>query len=454
MNSYLSREEKENFVRATALVALLEVTIDGYSKAKSTDPAFLRYMRTGRTMLAKALTMRADALDPDAKAEFAKQVARLELICVPTPEAKKAHQELIALKTTIPMDIQDFEDWYENVIEGTCKKCLRADFQECKARRVLTKYGVYPIDPEAKTKCQYSYVGTPESDKPVPETEADQVSAGRYNTADVEYQALETKVNEEYLPRIAELEGEVNTLKAKGERDDEAKKILNEANEQLNDQVKAMKAQLHAAAAVPEEETIDKKSGLISVTLGLRDAHKLELDITEPLAAALFSALQRNKDSRGICAAHVNDELIAVDMQDVVTIQASGLKPPQPQQPLRRPAAPAPEYEDDGERERYRVECKCGAEYYCTMNIRNRARCRECKAPVFADRNAEPAKDPMDGVVATLLTNRYWVEKDSSYEEREREFKPSTSRPVDRNLRNISQNHGRNYEDPCNPFEE
>ena len=48
MNSYLSKEEKQHFVRATALVALIEETINGYASAKSTDPGFLKYLRTQR----------------------------------------------------------------------------------------------------------------------------------------------------------------------------------------------------------------------------------------------------------------------------------------------------------------------------------------------------------------------------------------------------------------------
>ena len=95
----------------------------------------------------KALTMRADALDVDAKTEFAKQLSRMELVFVPTLEAKKAYQEVVALKTTLPMELHDFEDWYESVIETTCKRCLREDYADCKTRRVLAKYGVYPIDP-------------------------------------------------------------------------------------------------------------------------------------------------------------------------------------------------------------------------------------------------------------------------------------------------------------------
>ena len=50
----------------------------------------------------------------------------------------------MALKTTMPMETQDFQDWYEAVIETTCKTCQLEDFTTCQIRRVLTKYGVLP----------------------------------------------------------------------------------------------------------------------------------------------------------------------------------------------------------------------------------------------------------------------------------------------------------------------
>lgn len=374
MNPYLSRDEKENFIRATALASMIEDIINDYAGTKSADPDFLKYLRTGRTMIAKALQMRADALDPEAKTEFHKQVSKLELIFVPTLEAKKHYAEIANMRSTLPMELQDFEDWYCGVIDTTCKVCLRKDYPECQIRRVLAKYGVHPIDPGATTKCQYCYVGTPESDKPEWEIEAKTVPVEKYNLAVAEYEALATKV-EDLLEKITQIES------------------------------------LPAPAAPDPTPGEEAKGGLIPVTLGLLSGSKLMLDLPEDFTTHLIDEMHRpSRNSRPFSACHVGGELVAVDMQDVVTIQAPGMEY-RPQRPFG--PRPAGGYEDTGERERYRVECECGAEYFCSMNVgRDYARCRECKGKVYADRQAERIPDPMDGAEGTLLTNRYRVERD------------------------------------------
>lgn len=349
MNSYLSREEREHFVRATALVALLEILINGYASAKSTDPEFLKYLRMGRTLIGKALTLRADALDPEAKAEFHKQVGRLEFICMPKAEAKKAHAELVALKTTIPMEIQDFEDWYEGVVDTTCKTCLKSDYTTCQIRRVLMKYGVYPIDPEAKDKCQYCYVGTAEADKPVPEVGDELVTVQQYNLAVAEYNALDFRVHNEYLPEIEALKQKVNQLE-----------------------------QSAVAAADPQaaaERINSEANGLLSAVIGLANGNRLQLSLSEYMAMNLLFELQ-NSDSaaRAICAQQIKDELLVVDMQEVITIQVKGIEEGEwrrPDTPVLKSAPSLPQSSpfvstqaDNAPPERYRVECKCGAEYF------------------------------------------------------------------------------------------
>ena len=415
MNPYLSRDEKENFIRATALASMIEDIINDYAGTKSADPDFLKYLRMGRTMISKALKMRADALDPEAKTEFHRQVSKLELIFVPTLEAKKHYAEIAAMRSTLPMELQDFEDWYCAVIETTCKTCLKTDYTECQIRRVLAKYGVYPIDPGATNKCQYCYVGTINADKPEEETAADTVPVEKYNLAVAEYEAVSGKVEDlllkisnEYLPKIAELQQKI-------------------------EQLESMPAPAAPDPAQSEEEK--EKGELIPVTLGLTSGNTLALHLPEYMATHLLEEIRKsNRSFRPISACHVGEELVVVDMQDVVTVQAkglppiTGLRPPQPFTPR-----PAREYEaDTGERERYRVECECGAEYFCSMNVgRDYARCRDCKKKVYADRSADRIPDPMDGTEATLLTNRYRVERDEDPGHR-----PATQE----------------YMDPCDPF--
>jgi hypothetical protein len=518
MNAYLSREEKANYIRATALAAQLELTIDSYASAKNTDPEFLKYLRMGRTMLTKALIMRSDALDIDVKNEFAKQVSRLELICAATPEAKKAHKELLELQTTLPMELQDFEDWYESVIETTCKKCLCEDFTECKTRRVLVKYGVYPIDPGAIEKCQYSYIGTAEAEELQPvEDEMVSVPGMVYNAALAMVKAKEDSINDNYVPLIKQLQAEINTAKAQlvdilyfeddrpenpgldelivcvkesfqtcdtqdreqmeeeilslrdqvtdaeskltaaNEAENKIKHIadtalddvlrLTKERDKFQQQVSDLQIQLQTAAAIQEQPKEE-----YPVTIGLASGGEFDYVLPARMTETMIKEIQQPRYSRGTCAQYVAGKLIAIDLQEVVTLhvdklpQVDWLKKKAMDPVVSIPPAPSKE-------ERYRIECSCGAEYFANMyngfqGGRNKGRCRECQNTVFADRQADKVNDPADGVKATLLTNRYFV----SWEPYQvRESTPEKS--VKRDLKNISQNHGREYKDPCQLLE-
>lgn len=455
MNAYLSREEKQNFVRATALVALIEKTIDGYAGAKSTDPAFLKYLRMGRSMVAKALAMRGDALEPEAKEEFAKQVSKLEFICVPRQQAKKEYSEMLALKTVFPMKVQDFEDWYCAVIETTCKTCHQDGYTDCGIRRILNEYGVYPIDPEAKNKCQYGYVGTLEAEE-LQLVAAETVSAEKYNQVVAELKVLEAK-----MKNAAE----------DFQRYEKEREALNSYSHDLEwqcdewqRQVVDLQKQADEAAAAPEIELPGSDNGQLAVSLGMTNGNCLVYDLPEYMTQILVKELhQASRRNRGICASHVDGDLIAVDMSEVVVMRVANApadmwtrtqhqEAPQRLQPEEAPT----EYpEDTGERERYQVECKCGAEYFCTMNVgRTKARCRNCKATVFADRQAERVPDPMDSTAATLLTNRYWVEREAlpSCDPALLGDNPTLAGQPPRELSQGSMYIGRDkrYSDPCN----
>ncbi len=502
MNAYLSREEKENFIRATALAAQLQDTIDGYAKAKSTDPEFLKYLRTGRTMVAKALTMRADALDMDTKTEFAKQLSRMELIFVPTLEAKKAYQEVVALKTTLPMELGDFEDWYESVIETTCKWCRREDYADCKTRRVLAKYGVYPIDPGAEGKCQYSYVGTPEQEDLQP-VAGDTVPAEIYNLA-VSQRAMMEKQLADYrqelidilyfeddrpeYPSMSDLincvrvdlnslqndiEARTNVIKSQTSTIRSHEDVIKDLNFSLDNwskQYAGLEAKLAAAdACIEAMKTADKEQLAYPhkveqerddaqaqiqaaaaaqeapkeeypVSIGLASGGEFEYVLPAGMAEAMIREIQQPRHSRSTCAQYAGGRLVAIDLQEVVALNVDKL--PQGDWVRKKDVAefstPA-----QSELERYRVECKCGSEYFADMNTgRSKAWCRTCKGAVFADRQADKVTDPSDGVEATLLTNLYWVERDP------KPVEPKRDLPTPK----LGQSLGRNYKDPCNPF--
>jgi hypothetical protein len=75
---------------------------------------------------------------------------------------------------------------------------------------------------------------------------------------------------------------------------------------------------------------------------------------------------------------------------------------------------------------------------------RPKARRRDCQSTVFADQNVDKLSDPSDGSNTTLLTNRYFVSREPYHIHEQNQERPSG-----RDLRNISQNHGREYKDPC-----
>lgn len=60
---------------------------------------------------------------------------------------------------------------------------------------MLIKYGVYPIDPGAQGKCQYSYVGTPEAEDLQP-VDAETVPAEVYNLSVAEIARLKDQISE------------------------------------------------------------------------------------------------------------------------------------------------------------------------------------------------------------------------------------------------------------------
>jgi hypothetical protein len=97
-------------------------------------------------------------MDKTAHVKLIEAIQKLQLIFVPTDAARKQFAELAKLKSTVSIDQSDFQDWYEFLIESSCKTCERQDYAECPARRILMKYDVFPYDPGATMRCQYSYV--------------------------------------------------------------------------------------------------------------------------------------------------------------------------------------------------------------------------------------------------------------------------------------------------------
>lgn len=403
MNPYLSRAEKETFVRLTSLAGLQEQIIDTYSNGNNADKEFLKFLRTSKTWLMKALDYRTSFLDGAASVDLAKQVSKLDLIFVPNDVAKREYEKLKEIKSHIHMPIEDFEDWYSEVIEHTCKTCVREDFEQCAMRRVMAKHGVFPANPSATNTCQFSYVDADPADLPEPsqhrQVEEEQTSP-----------KLETKQQERDAATIEE------TLQTEQP---------NSGNDDL-------------------QETV-------SAEITLASGVQIDFYLTPYMAKQLLLGMQSMpKQSRPICASHVGDELIAIDTQDISIFRVQGIGECDLEQgktrnmnPLTSGNVPVSNQNATSskiETAAYKIECKCGAEYVCYLGSdRYKARCRECSAFVFRD---EAIKEPLDdGKEANLMTNRYFVPRDEG-QFNKREIKHQTPK--------LEQGE---YQDPCRIFD-
>lgn len=158
MNHYFSKQERDNFIRLMILEGLLENIIDEYADTKNQDKQFMADIRRARTYTKKALDRRQLFLEPTAKKNFVEAVDRLDVLFVPKREAIKHYQEIAKMQQNIHFFADDFKDWFEFTIEHTCKTCSRQDYENCKGRKVLMTYDMYPWNTGAVGTCQYSYV--------------------------------------------------------------------------------------------------------------------------------------------------------------------------------------------------------------------------------------------------------------------------------------------------------
>lgn len=112
MNPYLSRDEKENLVRLMTLRVQLEKIIELYSGLKNVDKKFFSELRHARTRLEKSAEIRLGYLDNQARENLLISIAKIRIMFMATPEAIKANKEMLQLKSTLPIDVEDFQDWY------------------------------------------------------------------------------------------------------------------------------------------------------------------------------------------------------------------------------------------------------------------------------------------------------------------------------------------------------
>lgn len=222
-------------------------------------------------------------------------------------------------------------------------------------------------------------------------------------------------------------------------------------------EVEALKQRFEMAATIePVSQATTaadhEEKKLLPVTLGLRNGNQIDIELPERVAVSITNEFHRlNRQQRGICASYVGNTMISVDLQEVATMAVAGLNnagwiKSEKEFPIEVRQEPI----KSDERELYKIECRCGAEYTCQMNAgRFKANCRECGVPLFADQAAVKADDA--GFKATLLTNRYYVPVENGRSGYSRtNFSRSTEKTEHYTIHQPSNRD--NYHDPCNPF--
>ena len=158
MNKYFSRAEKANMTRMKLLIQILDGVIKDYEeKMQNVDPEFMKDLRSCKTWGYKAIKRRYDFLDMDAAKDFTRHLTHMDIVFVPNDKAQKYHQVVKDMSGSLVLPMEDFEKLYSGFIPKTCGKCHKKAWKECLIREVFRKYGVEPVNVNAKN-CPYSYL--------------------------------------------------------------------------------------------------------------------------------------------------------------------------------------------------------------------------------------------------------------------------------------------------------
>lgn len=355
--NYLSRNEKNNLVQFVSMQGMIEGTINRYADTPNPNKEFLKNLRASLKYMTKAVKMRTDALDDDAMVGFAKDVAKLEpVLFVPTDKARKEYRELSEMKSNIHMTKDDFEDWYEAIIENTCQICTEKDYKACTMYRILMKYDIVAINPEAKNTCPYSYLESEEAQKMLTAHKEHRAAKQNLEVIDrAEKKIIELlKEKEELQKQIANLEetlgkeradhraleGTVDELKSElasaNEAKDHAEKLvenlnrsidqshefLNDSyflNDELQEENKSLKAELARM-----KETYEKPREKANVVLYMKGGQTIKEEMDADYAKMIKKEFdKRNKAHIGIWLSP--ERFLSVDMVMVGAIDVEGI---------------------------------------------------------------------------------------------------------------------------------
>lgn len=382
-------DKKKNMIRLLVLQPVVEELTQAYTEDENIDKKFLAELRQSRTRLNKAIELQCSSLGKEISDELIQEASKLQVMVLGEPESGELQPSFV--------DVVPTEVYTLAVSQFAAREAHLAEYKQ--------------------ELIDILYL---EDDRPENLSMEEIIACLRQTCHDFE------KQDREQMEEIRELRGQINILQG----------ILAGAEGRIDDLEKQAAEYAEAAAAaqeVPKEE--------YPVSIGLASGGEFEYVLPAAMTEAMIREIQQPRHSRSTCAQYAGGRLVAIDLQEVVAIHVDKL--PQGDW-VKKKAAAESNVSAQSELERYRVECKCGSEYFADMNTgRSKAWCRTCKGAVFADRQADKVTDPSDGVEATLLTNLYWVERDPKPSEPKRDL------PVSK----INQNFGKQYKDPCNPFE-
>lgn len=158
----------------------------------------------------------------------------------------------------------------------------------------------------------------------------------------------------------------------------------------------------------------------LSLELTLKNGRRYEFQVDSRVA----EAVAMHHVEGGVFFHLEGREVFSVDFQNVLAVHGFPLravasdpeppaefkfsdqrrecKPPVSEQERQMVAGP------DMPKELYKIECKCGAEYFCNLfSDTQKCRCRECGLTAFVDKFEKRTGD--NNRSATLITNRYRV---------------------------------------------
>lgn len=162
MNTYFSKTERDMFLKLDMLLGMATEVLRTYEKTPNADKDFMKFLKTGRTYLEKALVRRYLCLDPKEAQRFRRSVSNYKYIIVPSDIARANDIKLQKEQDTLAVGLDDFQDWYDGAIPYICGVCPFYGDEEsqkvCKMRKFMEKYDIYPVNTHATGNiCQYDY---------------------------------------------------------------------------------------------------------------------------------------------------------------------------------------------------------------------------------------------------------------------------------------------------------